>query len=145
MFTQLSDRLSNSLQKLRGIKKFTEDNIKETVSEVRRALIEADVALSVITDFTHHIKEKALGQCLVHEKFYCCYGSVLLRDVREGVLTQLHLGFGKKTHPHCRGISLSQLQRLDFTTLHLREAVKPPVTLLSPALSEKLTLRREAS
>jgi signal recognition particle subunit SRP54 len=62
MFNNLSDRLSHTISKLRGIGRLTEDNIKETVSEVRRALIEADVALSVITDFTHHIKEKALGQ-----------------------------------------------------------------------------------
>jgi hypothetical protein len=60
-------------------------------------------------------KQAVLGQCLVHEKFYCCYQSALLRDVREGVFTQLHLGFGAKHHPHCRGISLSQLQALDFT------------------------------
>lgn len=62
MFNNLSDRLSNAISKLRGIGRLTEDNIKETVSEVRRALIEADVALPVITDFTDQIKEKALGQ-----------------------------------------------------------------------------------
>lgn len=62
MFNNLSDRLSNAISKLRGIGRLTEDNIKETVSEVRRALIEADVALPVITDFTNQIKEKALGQ-----------------------------------------------------------------------------------
>lgn len=62
MFNNLSDRLSSAISKLRGIGRLTEENIKETVSEVRRALIEADVALSVITDFTDQIKEKALGQ-----------------------------------------------------------------------------------
>ena len=61
MFTNLSDRLSGAIAKLRGIGRLTEDNIKETVAEVRRALIEADVALSVITEFTDQIKTKALG------------------------------------------------------------------------------------
>ena len=83
-------------------------------------------------------QEKALGQCLVYEKFYCCYASSLLKEVREGVLTQLHLGFGKKHHPHCHGISLNQLQRLDFTKLTLKEAIKPPTVPMSDTLSASL-------
>jgi signal recognition particle subunit SRP54 len=65
MFNSLSDRLTGAINKLRGVGRLTEDNIKETIDEVRRALIEADVALPVIKDFTHQIKEKALGQDVV--------------------------------------------------------------------------------
>ncbi len=62
MFNNLSDRLSGALNKLRGVGRLTEDNIKESVAEVRRALLEADVALPVITEFTEQIKAKAVGQ-----------------------------------------------------------------------------------
>lgn len=62
MFTQLTDRLSNSINKLRGISKLTEENIKEMLSEVRKALIEADVALPVVKNFITQVQEKAIGQ-----------------------------------------------------------------------------------
>nr|WP_087146188.1 signal recognition particle protein [Crenothrix polyspora] len=62
MFDNLSDRLSSTLKKLKGQGKLTEDNIKETLREVRMALLEADVALPVVTDFIERVKEGALGQ-----------------------------------------------------------------------------------
>lgn len=62
MFSNLSDRLSNSLNKLRGIGRLTEDNIQHSLKEVRKALLEADVALSVIKDFVADIRKKAVGQ-----------------------------------------------------------------------------------
>jgi signal recognition particle subunit SRP54 len=61
MFNQLSDRLATSLDKLRGIGRLTEDNIKATLGDIRRSLLEADVALPVITTFIEQIQEKALG------------------------------------------------------------------------------------
>ncbi len=65
MFSNLSHRLTATINKLRGVGRLTEENIKDTVAEVRRALIEADVALSVIQEFTDHIKEKSLGQDVI--------------------------------------------------------------------------------
>ena len=62
MFDNLTDRLSNTLKKLKGQGRLTEDNIKETLREVRMALLEADVSLSVVTDFIERVKEGALGQ-----------------------------------------------------------------------------------
>jgi len=61
MFDNLTDRLSNSLQKLRGQGRITETNVKDTLREVRMALLEADVALPVVRDFIERVKEKALG------------------------------------------------------------------------------------
>ena len=60
MFNHLSERLTNSINKLRGIGRLTENNIKDTLSEVRKALLEADVALSVVKEFIERIREKAL-------------------------------------------------------------------------------------
>jgi len=62
MFDNLTDRLSNTLKKVRGQGRLTESNIKETLREVRMALLEADVALPVVTDFIERVKEGALGQ-----------------------------------------------------------------------------------
>ncbi len=62
MFDSLSDRLSGTLQKLRGQGRITEDNVKDTLREVRMALLEADVALPVVREFIIKVKERALGQ-----------------------------------------------------------------------------------
>ncbi len=62
MFDNLTDRLSLTLKKLKGQGRLTEDNIKETLREVRAALLEADVSLPVVTDFIERVKTGALGQ-----------------------------------------------------------------------------------
>jgi signal recognition particle subunit SRP54 len=62
MFDTLSERLSHSLRSITGKAKLTEDNIQETLREVRRALLEADVALPVTKDFVEAVKQRALGQ-----------------------------------------------------------------------------------
>lgn len=62
MFDTLSERLGQSLRNLAGVGQLTEDNIADTLREVRRALLEADVALSVVKHFVEQVKEKALGQ-----------------------------------------------------------------------------------
>ncbi|MEE1676360.1 signal recognition particle protein [Agarivorans aestuarii] len=62
MFENLSDRLSKSLKNISGRGRLTEDNIKDTLREVRMALLEADVALPVVREFVKKVKERALGQ-----------------------------------------------------------------------------------
>ncbi|MGL9774374.1 MAG: signal recognition particle protein [Sodalis sp. (in: enterobacteria)] len=62
MFDNLSDRLSRTLRNISDRGRLTEDNIKDTLREVRMALLEADVALAVVRDFISRIKESALGQ-----------------------------------------------------------------------------------
>ena len=62
MFDNLSDRLSRTLRNISGRGRLTEDNIKDTLREVRMALLEADVALPVVRDFISRVKESALGQ-----------------------------------------------------------------------------------
>ena len=61
MFENLTDRLSQTLRHVTGKAKLTEDNIKDTLREVRMALLEADVALPVVRDFIARVKDKALG------------------------------------------------------------------------------------
>lgn len=61
MFENLTDRLTKTLRNITGQGRLTEDNIKDTLREVRMALLEADVALPVIKDFINEVKTKALG------------------------------------------------------------------------------------
>ncbi len=65
MFENLTDRLSDSLRKVTGQAKLTEENIKDTLREVRMALLEADVALPVVKDFVSQVKARAVGQEVV--------------------------------------------------------------------------------
>ncbi|MDO5036455.1 MAG: signal recognition particle protein [Porphyromonas sp.] len=62
MFDNLQDRLERSFQVLKGEGKITELNVAQTVKEIRRALLEADVNYNVARDFTNRVKEEALGQ-----------------------------------------------------------------------------------
>ena len=62
MFENLSERLERSFKILKGEGKITELNVAETLKDVRRALLEADVNYNVAKKFTEEVKEKALGQ-----------------------------------------------------------------------------------
>ena len=61
MFENLSDRLERSFKILKGEGKITEINVAETMKDVRRALLDADVNFKVAKEFTNKVKEKALG------------------------------------------------------------------------------------
>ena len=65
MFENLTDRLSKTLKNLRGQGRLSEDNIKDSLREVRQALLEADVALPVVRAFIDNVREKALGKEVV--------------------------------------------------------------------------------
>ncbi|MEJ2611161.1 MAG: signal recognition particle protein [Candidatus Thiodiazotropha sp.] len=62
MFDNLTERLGKVLTNLRGQGRLTDDNIKETMREVRMALLEADVALPVVREFIEQVKQKAMGE-----------------------------------------------------------------------------------
>lgn len=62
MFSNLSDKLDKALHVLKGHGSITEVNVAETLKEVRRALLDADVNFKIAKDFTNRVKENALGQ-----------------------------------------------------------------------------------
>ena len=62
MFENLSDRLQNVMNKIKGYGKITEDNISDVTREIRLALLEADVNYRVVKEFIATVKEKALGE-----------------------------------------------------------------------------------
>ena len=61
MFDQLTERLSTALRNLSGRGRLTDENLADTVRQVRLALLEADVALPVVKTFTDAVRERALG------------------------------------------------------------------------------------
>ncbi|CAH9017752.1 signal recognition particle protein [Candidatus Nitrosacidococcus sp. I8] len=65
MFDNLTDRLGQTLKRLRGQARLSDENIKDTLREVRVALLEADVALPVVRDFIAKVQERAVGQDVV--------------------------------------------------------------------------------
>src|SRR5205814_3065225 len=62
MFDALSKRLQDTFKRLRGQGRLTEDNMRETLREVRVALLEADVAVPVVKTFIDQIRSRATGQ-----------------------------------------------------------------------------------
>ena len=65
MFDSLSGKLQQAFKNLRGLGKISEDNISESLREVRMALLEADVNFKVARDFIETVKQKALGQAVI--------------------------------------------------------------------------------
>lgn len=65
MFQNLTERLSGVVKNLSGRARLTEDNIDETLREVRIALLEADVGLDIVKDFLTRVRERAIGQDVI--------------------------------------------------------------------------------
>ena len=85
MFESLSGKLDKAFQVLKGHGKITEINVAETLKEVRRALLDADVNFKIAKDFTNRVKEKALGQ----EVLTSLQPGQLLVKIMQDELTQL--------------------------------------------------------
>ena len=92
MFDSLSERLTQSLRNLRGRGRLTDENIRDTLREVRRALLEADVALGVAQDFVDRVREQALGQDVLKS---LTPGQELVRVVRDELTELMHSDDGE--------------------------------------------------
>lgn len=86
MFKNLSSRLTQTIRDLTGRGRLTEENIKETLSQVRVALLEADVALPVVKQFTDEIQVKALGQEVMQS---LRPGEVLIKFINDELIKAL--------------------------------------------------------
>jgi len=80
MFDSLTERLGRALDTVRGRGRITEDNVKDTLREVRMALLEADVALPVVREFIDAVRERAVGQEVLQS---LTPGQELVRVVRD--------------------------------------------------------------
>lgn len=84
MFDNLTERLGRTLKDLRGRGRLTEDNIRDTLREIRMALLEADVALPVVKQFVERARERALGQEVVGS---VSPGQALVKIVQDELVT----------------------------------------------------------
>jgi signal recognition particle subunit SRP54 len=99
MFENLSERLSRTVKNLRGQGRLTDDNIKETLREIRMALLEADVALPVVRGFIDQVREKALGKEVLNS---LSPGQALVKVVNDelvAVMGSSHDGLDLKAKP----------------------------------------------
>ncbi len=80
MFENLTERLGQTLQRVRGKGRLTEQNIQEALREVRMALLEADVALPVVKAFIERVRERAVGQEVMES---LTPGQALVKVVRD--------------------------------------------------------------
>ena len=92
MFESLSERLSGVLDKLTRRGSLTDSDVSEAMREVRRALLEADVALDVVRDFTDKVKAKAVGQNVVKS---VTPGQMVVKIVHDELVAML----GADAHP----------------------------------------------
>ena len=83
MFDNLTERLTGVLNRLRGQGRLSEENIKDTMREVRRALLEADVALPVVRDFVEQVKHRAMGEEVLNS---LTPGQVLIKIVNDELI-----------------------------------------------------------
>lgn len=86
MFESLTERLTRVVKDMRGLSRITEDNVKDTLREVRMALLEADVALPVVRDFVEHVKQRAAG---VEVSGSLTPGQVLVKVVRDELVSTM--------------------------------------------------------
>ena len=127
MFDNLSERLERSFKILKGEGKITEINVAETLKDVRRALLDADVNYKVAKTFTDTVKQKALGQNVLT----AVKPSQLMVKIVHDELTQLMGGETVEidTDGHPAVILMSGLQGSGKTTFSGKLA---RITLLQP-------------
>lgn len=115
MFENLTDRLSSTLKKVSGQASLNEDNIKEALRDVRMALLEADVALSVVKEFVEKVKERAIGSEVVSSLNPGQAFIKIVQDELEGILGETSTGLSFNTQPPAI-ILLAGLQGAGKTT-----------------------------
>ncbi len=147
MFESLSDRLSHSLRSITGKARLTEENIQETMREVRMALLEADVALPVVKDFVESVRQRALGQDVMKS---LSPGQAFLRIVQtelEAIMGSANEGLNLATTPPAV-IMMAGLQGAGKTTTVaklarlLKERDKKKVTVVSADVYRPAAIRQ---
>jgi len=147
MFESLSDRLSHSLRSVTGKARLTEENIQDTMREVRMALLEADVALPVVKEFVESVKQRALGQDVMKS---LSPGQAFLRIVQtelETVMGSANEGLNLATTPPAV-IMMAGLQGAGKTTTVaklarlLKERDKKKVTVVSADVYRPAAIRQ---
>ena len=147
MFESLSDRLSHSLRTVSGKARLNEENIQDTMREVRMALLEADVAMPVVKGFVDAVKERALGEDVMQS---LSPGQAFLKIVQselEATMGSANEGLNLATTPPAV-IMMAGLQGAGKTTTVaklarlLKERDKKKVTVVSADVYRPAAIRQ---
>tara|TARA_B110000259_G_scaffold33045_1_gene36446 strand:- start:817 stop:2202 length:1386 start_codon:yes stop_codon:yes gene_type:complete len=147
MFESLSDRLSQSLRTVSGKARLNEENIQDTMREVRMALLEADVAMPVVKDFVDAVKARALGEDVMQS---LSPGQAFLKIVQselEATMGSANEGLNLATTPPAV-IMMAGLQGAGKTTTVaklarlLKERDKKKVTVVSADVYRPAAIRQ---
>ena len=114
MFNNLTEKLNSDLHVLKGHGKITEINVAETLKEVRRALLDADVSFKIAKEFTQRVKEKSIGKNVLTD---LRPGQLMVKIVKDELIELMggeHEGINLSTSPSV--ILLSGLQGSGKTT-----------------------------
>lgn len=122
MFDSLSDRLQEIIRKTSGSGALTEDNMQETLREIRRALLEADVNLRVVKAFVSKIKDKAEGEDVIHGVNPSQLLVKIVHDELVEILGEKNIPLDFSGHPNL--IMMLGLQGSGKTTSSAKLAVK---------------------
>ena len=119
MFNTLTEKLNSAFHVLKGHGKITEINVAETLKEVRRALLDADVSFKIAKEFTQRVKEKSLGKNVLTD---LRPGQLMVKIVKDE-LTELmggeHEGVNLSNNPSI--ILLSGLQNYPQINIQLAQ------------------------
>ncbi len=70
-----------------------------------------------------YCSHKVLGACITKKQSYCCYNSKIAKIINIAGRTQLGLGFGSAKHPNCAGLTIAQVQSIDFSQVDFSEVI----------------------
>ena len=116
MFESLSERLEGALQNLKGEGRISEINIAETLKEVRRALVAADVNYKVAKEFTDRVKDRAMGQEVLRSVSPGQMMVKLVNDELVDLMGREHVGLDLEGRPSPAVILMAGLQGSGKTT-----------------------------
>ncbi len=150
MFDTLSEKLDQTIRKLRGIGKISERNVDEAVRDVRLALLEADVHFQVVKDFTERVRAQAIGQTvlasLTPAQQFVKIVNAELTALMGGRAVPLDLGAPPPValmlvglHGSGKTTTLGKLARY-LKTEHGRSPYLVPADVYRPAAIEQLTV-----
>ena len=115
MFDNLSSKLERAFKVLKGQGKISEINVAETIKEIRRALLDADVNFKIAKDFTNKVKEKALGRDVINSINPGQLMTKIVKDELTELMGEKAIGLNLTNKPSI--ILMSGLQGSGKTTL----------------------------
>lgn len=154
MFENLTQRLNKSFQRLMKGGKLKEEHIKDSLKEVRKALLEADVSLAVVKDFIHRVQEKAIGQEIIKHLSPAQQFVKIVHEELTHTMGDAEEPLNLNTNPPA-GIILAGLQGAGKTTIagklskwlteqHKKSVFLVPLDIYRPAAVDQLqTLAKE--